>query len=69
MLKAIAEKTECSTTDVSSVATFYKKFRMTPAERHMIRVCICTACHVKGGNHIFEAFKRHLKIGPAGDRS
>jgi len=36
--------------DVYSVATFYNQFRLTPPGRHSIRVCMGTACHVKGGH-------------------
>ena len=50
--------------DVYSVATFYNQFRLTPPGKHSIRVCMGTACHVKGGHITLEAWKRRLKIGP-----
>ena len=50
--------------DVYSVATFYNQFRLTPPGKHSIRVCMGTACHVKGGRITLEAWQRRLKIGP-----
>jgi NADH-quinone oxidoreductase subunit E len=50
--------------DVYSVATFYNQFRLTPPGKHSIRVCIGTACHVKGGHITLAAWQRRLKIGP-----
>ncbi len=49
--------------DVYSVATFYNQFRLTPPGKHSIRVCMGTACHVKGGHIALEAWQRRLKIG------
>jgi len=50
--------------DVYSVATFYNQFRLTPPGKHSVRVCLGTACHVKGGNIALAAWQRRLKIGP-----
>ena len=50
--------------DVYSVATFYNQFRLTPPGKHSVRVCMGTACHVKGGHITLEAWQRRLKIEP-----
>lgn len=50
--------------DVYSVATFYNQFRLTPPGKHSVRVCMGTACHVKGGHITLAAWERRLKIGP-----
>jgi NADH-quinone oxidoreductase subunit E len=50
--------------DVYSVATFYNQFRLTPPGKHSIRVCMGTACHVKGGHITLAAWQRRLKIEP-----
>ena len=50
--------------DVYGVATFYNQFRLTPPGKHSIRVCMGTACHVKGGHITLAAWQRRLKIGP-----
>jgi NADH-quinone oxidoreductase subunit E len=48
--------------DVYGVVTFYNQFRLTPPGRHSIRVCLGTACHMKGGYITLDAWKRRLKI-------
>lgn len=48
--------------DVYSVATFYNQFRLTPPGKHSVRVCMGTACHVKGGHITLAAWQRRLKI-------
>ncbi|MBN2531597.1 MAG: NAD(P)H-dependent oxidoreductase subunit E [Spirochaetales bacterium] len=47
---------------IMGVATFYTQFRRRPAGRHRIRVCIGTACHVKGAEQVLTAFLSHLHI-------
>ncbi len=61
-LKRVCELTEITPADITGVSTFYDQFRHRPAGRHTIRVCIGTACHVKGGQQVFDAFKRYLRI-------
>jgi len=51
--------------DVYSVATFYNQFRLTPPGKHSVRVCMGTACHVKGGHIALAAWERRLKIKPS----
>ena len=48
--------------DVYGVATFYNQFRLEPPGKHSIRVCLGTACHMKGGYITLDAWKRRLKI-------
>jgi NADH-quinone oxidoreductase subunit E len=50
--------------DVYGVVTFYNQFRLTPPGRHSIRVCLGTACHMKGGYITLDAWRRRLNIGP-----
>ncbi len=50
--------------DVYSVVTFYNQFRLNPPGKHSIRVCLGTACHMKGGYIALDAWKRRLGIGP-----
>jgi len=61
-LERVCKLTEISPASIAGVSTFYSQFRHHPAGRHTIRVCIGTACHVKGGGQIYDAFKRHLEI-------
>jgi NADH-quinone oxidoreductase subunit E len=48
--------------DVYSVVTFYNQFRLNPPGKHSIRVCLGTACHMKGGYITLDAWKRRLNI-------
>ncbi|MBN1656472.1 MAG: NADH-quinone oxidoreductase subunit NuoE [Deltaproteobacteria bacterium] len=48
--------------EVYSVATFYNQFRFHPPGKHAIKVCLGTACHVRGGEVILENFQRKLGI-------
>jgi NADH-quinone oxidoreductase subunit E len=50
--------------DVYGVVTFYNQFRLNPPGKHSIRVCLGTACHMKGGYITLDAWKRRLKIEP-----
>lgn len=44
------------------VATFYKSLSLKPKGKHSVCVCLGTACHLKGGPSILEAFERELKV-------
>ena len=48
--------------DVYSVVTFYNQFRLNPPGKHSVRVCLGTACHMKGGYIVLDAWKRRLSI-------
>ncbi len=50
--------------EVYGVVTFYNQFRLNPPGRHSIRVCLGTACHMKGGYITLDAWKRRLNINP-----
>ena len=65
-LKTVAEKTGRSLVDIYGVATFYKSFSLKPRGKHLIAVCLGTACHVRGGIDIANEFERQLKIEAGG---
>ena len=60
----IARLLRLTESDVFGVATFYSQFRFTPPGRHRMRVCLGTACHVKGGVQLMETLQRRLDIDP-----
>ena len=47
---------------VYSVATFFRAFSLEPTGRHLINVCLGTACHVRGALRILERIERELGI-------
>lgn len=61
-LERVCKITEITPASIEGVSSFYDHFRRRPGGSHIIRVCIGTACHVKGGGQIFDAFKRYLGI-------
>lgn len=58
----IAEKTEIPVAEVNGVVTFYSLFSTEPRGKHMLNVCMGTACYVKGAQEIMDEVKMHLKI-------
>jgi len=57
----------CNTTDITpsriyGISTFYTQFRHKPVGKHIIRVCVGTACHVKGAMLVYDSFRRNLNI-------
>jgi NADH-quinone oxidoreductase subunit F len=65
-LRRVCELTEITPATITGVSTFYDQFRHRPAGRHIIHVCVGTACHVKGSEQVYEEFRRYLRI-PDGD--
>lgn len=61
-LEAVCELTEVTPSQMTGVSTFYTQFRHTPAGKHTIKVCVGTACHVKGAMQVYDAFRRELKL-------
>ncbi len=51
-------------TQAWSVATFYKAFSLEPRGEHEIKVCLGTACHLKGGQRLVDNLVRELDIQP-----
>jgi len=48
--------------DVFGVVSFYSFFTMVPRGRHIIRICLGTACFVKGSGKLLDILQRHLKV-------
>ena len=61
-LTTVARYLNISPCEVNGVATFYNQFRFHPPGKHPIKVCLGTACHVRGGDIILENFERKLEI-------
>ena len=65
-LKRISEKMALPLSQVLHVATFYKAFSLEPRGKHLITVCLGTACHVRGGPRIVDQIERSLNIRAGG---
>ncbi|MHC4641255.1 MAG: NAD(P)H-dependent oxidoreductase subunit E [Planctomycetota bacterium] len=66
-LERVCELTEITPASIVGVSTFYNQFRHRPVGRHIIHVCVGTACHVKGADRIYDAFQRYLGIAEGED--
>jgi len=51
-----------SPSEVFGVATFYAQFRFTPPGEHTVKVCLGTACHVRGGEEILDNVSREVGV-------
>ena len=58
----ISKRFKIPISQVYRVASFYKAMSLTPRGRHLLRVCLGTACHVRGGPRIMDRTKEHLGI-------
>lgn len=61
-LEEVARSTGRSLVDVYGVATFYGAFSLQPRGKHVVSVCLGTACHVRGGPTVAEELERELGI-------
>ncbi|MEA2070105.1 MAG: NADH-quinone oxidoreductase subunit NuoE [Asgard group archaeon] len=64
VLSYIAKEMDLSEHTVYGVATFYSQFKFIKPGKHTIRVCMGTACHVKGAQSLVDKVSRELGIEP-----
>ena len=58
----IAHFLRLSENEIFGVASFYAQFRFQRPGEHSLKICMGTACHVRGGPRIMEAVERELDI-------
>jgi NADH-quinone oxidoreductase subunit E len=61
-LRIVSETLNIPLINIIGVATFYRAFSLEPRGKHLVTVCMGTACHVRGGPKILEEFERKLNI-------
>lgn len=61
-LERVCKLTDISLARIYGISTFYSQFRHKPVGKHIIKVCVGTACHVKGAMSVYDSFKRELNI-------
>ncbi|MCL6548886.1 MAG: NADH-quinone oxidoreductase subunit NuoE [Alicyclobacillus sp.] len=62
VLQRIAKELRLPFSKVYGVATFYAQFHLKPRGRNIIRVCLGTACHVRGGARVFSSIQEKLGV-------
>lgn len=67
-LRRVTQRLDVPLSQVFSAATFYKAFSLEPRGKHLIHVCLGTACHVRGAPQILSKIERELNI-KAGETS
>ena len=65
-LRRISHKLRVPLAEIYQVATFYRCFSLTPVGRHVIQVCLGTACHVRGAPRVLDRMLRDLKLPQPG---
>jgi NADH-quinone oxidoreductase subunit E len=63
VIRVVSRWLKISENEIFGVATFYAQFRFHPPGRHHLRVCLGTACHVRGGEQILMTAEQRLGVG------
>jgi len=66
VLRYAARRMNVPITRLYSIATFYHFFSLTPKGRHLLHVCVGTACHVKGAQIVLDEVMRKLGVTEGG---
>jgi NADH:ubiquinone oxidoreductase subunit E len=61
-LKRIALGLNKSFSEVAGVVSFYSFFSTVPRGKHLVRVCLGTACYVRGGKRVLDSLKHKLGV-------
>ena len=60
--KIISKELDISVSTINGVVTFYSRFSTEPKGKHIIGVCLGTACYVRGSQEILDAVSKELEI-------
>lgn len=63
-LQRVSERLQVPMIRVYQVASFYKAFSLEPRGRHIVTVCLGTACHVRGAERLVDQVGRVIGIKP-----
>jgi NADH-quinone oxidoreductase subunit E len=63
-ISEVAQFLRLSSNEVYGVASFYAQFRFERQGEHGIKVCLGTACHVRGGRRIMDTVKHEIGLQP-----
>ncbi len=61
-VQRINERLRVPLSQIYRVASFYKAMRLIPRGKHIVNVCLGTACHVRGGPRIMDKVEESLGI-------
>jgi NADH-quinone oxidoreductase subunit E len=61
-IQCVSERLQIPVSQIYRVASFYKAMSLKPRGKHVINVCLGTACHVRGGLRIMDKIEESLGI-------
>jgi NADH-quinone oxidoreductase subunit E len=61
-IKRISERLKIPSSQIFRIASFYTALSLKPIGRHLIRVCLGTACYIRGGPRILDTVEKKLDI-------
>jgi NADH-quinone oxidoreductase subunit E len=64
VLTEVSEQLEVPITQVYQIASYYKAFSLMPRGRHIIKVCLGTACQVRGSPRLLDTISAMLGMKP-----
>jgi NADH-quinone oxidoreductase subunit E len=64
VMTAVSRELGVPLIEVYRVASFYKAFSLKPRGRHLLTICMGTACHVRGAQRLLDELKGQLNIEP-----
>ena len=64
VLMEVSEQLEVPITQVYQIASYYKAFSLMPRGRHIIKVCLGTACQVRGSPRLLDTISALLNLKP-----
>lgn len=62
VLRRLSKKLDLPLAEIYSVASFYKQFHFTPRGRKVVRVCMGTACYVRGSKKVLRTLEERFNI-------
>jgi NADH-quinone oxidoreductase subunit E len=65
-MTTVCDHTGVPLSQAYAVATFYQSFSLEPRGEHELKVCLGTACHLKGAPRLLGSLERELGIAPGG---
>jgi NADH-quinone oxidoreductase subunit E len=61
-LERVAEHLNVPLAHIHGVVSFYAQFSLTPRGKHIVRVCLGTACHIRGGGGVLDEIQSYLAV-------
>lgn len=62
VLRRLSKNLDISLAEIYSVASFYKMFHFKPRGRKIVRVCLGTACYVRGSKKVLAALEEEFRV-------